>query len=100
MLASLARVGRDVSRCGAARAGVAHFSASADAESPMRGNVVRFPRMLLTASRTRGVELPPNQKAFTCDPRTTNHEIKEYLTKIYGLDVVKVHTSNYDGAFS
>jgi large subunit ribosomal protein L23 len=63
----------------------------------MSGNIVRFPRMLLTASRTRGVTLAANQKAFTCAPSVTKHEIKEYLTKIYGLDVRKVQTSNYDG---
>ena len=65
----------------------------------MSGNIVRFPRMLLTASRTRGVTLAANQKAFTCAPTVTKHEIKEYLTKIYGLDVRKVQTSNYDGTW-
>lgn len=27
----------------------------------------------------------------------TKHEIKEYLTKVYGVDVKKVNTMNYEG---
>lgn len=58
---------------------------------------VHFPKMIITASRTRGKELMPNQKAFIVAPKTTKHEIKEYLTKVYGMDVRKVTTANYDG---
>ena len=34
---------------------------------------------------------------FRTLPRMTKHEIKEYLTKIYGLPVKKVNTMNYLG---
>jgi large subunit ribosomal protein L23 len=34
---------------------------------------------------------------FRVLPRMTKHEVKEYLTKIYNLPVVKVNTANYLG---
>lgn len=34
---------------------------------------------------------------FRVPPRMTKHEIKEYLTKIYQLPVLKVNTMNYMG---
>ena len=34
---------------------------------------------------------------FRILPRMTKHEIKEYLTKIYDLPVLKVNTMNYHG---
>ena len=34
---------------------------------------------------------------FRVPPSTTKLEIKDYLEKIYGLDVKKVTTVNYDG---
>ena len=42
--------------------------------------------------------LRPNQHVFHVDPSYTKHEIKEYLTKLYNLPVVKVNTMNYQGA--
>eukprot|EP00547_Thalassionema_nitzschioides_P000061 CAMPEP_0194211670 /NCGR_PEP_ID=MMETSP0156-20130528/10871_1 /TAXON_ID=33649 /ORGANISM="Thalassionema nitzschioides, Strain L26-B" /LENGTH=104 /DNA_ID=CAMNT_0038939295 /DNA_START=172 /DNA_END=486 /DNA_ORIENTATION=+ len=34
---------------------------------------------------------------FRVLPRMTKHEIKEYLTKLYGLPVARVNTMNYMG---
>lgn len=39
----------------------------------------------------------PSTASFRVLPRMTKHEIKEYLTKIYGLKVKKVTTLNYEG---
>ena len=39
----------------------------------------------------------PATAVFRVLPRMTKHEVKEYLTKIYDLPVVKVRTQNYLG---
>jgi large subunit ribosomal protein L23 len=39
----------------------------------------------------------PAYAIFRTLPRMTKHEIKEYLTKIYGLPVKAVNTMNYEG---
>jgi large subunit ribosomal protein L23 len=39
----------------------------------------------------------PARATFRIDPKMTKHELKEYLTKIYNLPVLKVNTSNYLG---
>lgn len=39
----------------------------------------------------------PARATFRVLPRMTKHEVKEYLTKIYGLPVIKVNTQNYLG---
>ena len=35
---------------------------------------------------------------FKVDPSMKKPEIKEYLESIYGLNVLSVHTMNYDGS--
>lgn len=44
-------------------------------------------------------ERDPNrlQYVFKVPPKMTKPEIKEYLQKIYGMDVKKVNTTNYEG---
>ena len=39
----------------------------------------------------------PARAAFRVVPKMTKHEVKEYLTKIYNLPIVKVRTMNYMG---
>jgi hypothetical protein len=34
---------------------------------------------------------------FYVKPSMTKHEVKEYLTKIYGMEVYKVETANFLG---
>ncbi len=38
-----------------------------------------------------------SEAVFRVDPKMTKPEIKEYLSKVYDLDVAKVNTVNYDG---
>ena len=38
-----------------------------------------------------------NQFVFKVEPKMTKHELREYLTKLYGLNVRKINTMNYDG---
>ena len=54
---------------------------------------VLLPRQIVTLMKTMG----PNKGVFKVDPKMTKHEVKEYLTKIYNLPVVKVNTINYEG---
>lgn len=37
---------------------------------------------------------------FYVKPSMTKHEVKEYLTKIYGVEVYKVETANFLGKFT
>ena len=74
-----------------------HWSFVCHGEREAAMSIVRFPRMIMTAARTRGVNLLENQRAFVVDKKVTKHEIKEYLTKVYGLEVENVRTANYDG---
>jgi ribosomal protein L23 len=41
-----------------------------------------------------GSEIEENVLCFRCNPELSKPEIKQYLTKLYGLDVVRVHTWN------
>mmetsp|Transcript_74756 Transcript_74756/g.216038 ORF Transcript_74756/g.216038 Transcript_74756/m.216038 type:complete len:128 (-) Transcript_74756:65-448(-) len=52
--------------------------------------------MMLTSARN-ATALQPARATFRVLPRMTKHEIKEYLTKIYGLPVKKVTTQNFMG---
>lgn len=52
--------------------------------------------MLLVSARNATFRQPA-RATFRVLPRMTKHEIKEYLTKIYGLPVRKVSTMNYLG---
>ena len=52
--------------------------------------------MVLVSARNATARQPA-RATFRVLPRMTKHEIKEYLTKIYGLPVRKVNTANYLG---
>ena len=52
--------------------------------------------MMMTSARN-ATATQPARATFRVLPRMTKHEIKEYLTKIYGLPVRKVNTMNYMG---
>jgi len=55
-----------------------------------------MPMVLIKA--TSATESTWAQAIFRVLPKMTKHEIKEYLTKIYKLPVLKVHTQNFLGA--
>eukprot|EP00751_Fragilariopsis_kerguelensis_P013428 CAMPEP_0170769438 /NCGR_PEP_ID=MMETSP0733-20121128/6977_1 /TAXON_ID=186038 /ORGANISM="Fragilariopsis kerguelensis, Strain L26-C5" /LENGTH=106 /DNA_ID=CAMNT_0011111033 /DNA_START=148 /DNA_END=468 /DNA_ORIENTATION=- len=52
---------------------------------------------MLMVSAKNATTRQPARAIFRVMPRMTKHEIKEYLTKIYGLPVTKVNTANYLG---
>ena len=54
-----------------------------------------MPMMMTSARNATATE--PAKATFRVLPKMTKHEIKEYLTKIYGLPVEKVNTMNYFG---
>mmetsp|Transcript_13406 Transcript_13406/g.17487 ORF Transcript_13406/g.17487 Transcript_13406/m.17487 type:complete len:136 (+) Transcript_13406:143-550(+) len=57
-----------------------------------------MPTMPLTmVSARNATPTHPAFAIFRTVPRMTKHEIKEYLTKIYELPVLKVRTMNYQG---
>mmetsp|Transcript_20099 Transcript_20099/g.33858 ORF Transcript_20099/g.33858 Transcript_20099/m.33858 type:complete len:100 (-) Transcript_20099:220-519(-) len=57
---------------------------------------VFFPDMYM---RLMGVNLKSSvgRATFYVKPSMTKHEVKEYLTKIYGMEVYKVETANFLG---
>ena len=57
-----------------------------------------MPSMTLTLMRRASALQPRNCFVFRCAPVCTKFEIKQYLTKIYGVDVERVATINYLGA--
>jgi len=54
-----------------------------------------MPITLVSATSATGGK--PATASFRVLPKMTKHEVREYLTKIYGLPVGKVHTINYMG---
>jgi large subunit ribosomal protein L23 len=52
---------------------------------------------IMMSSATNATATEPARAIFRVLPKMTKHEIKEYLTKIYGLPVHKVNTMNYMG---
>jgi len=58
---------------------------------------VWLPEMPLTLVRRASAKLPRNNFIFRTDPKWTKQEIKEYLNKIYTMDVERVATINYLG---
>jgi large subunit ribosomal protein L23 len=54
-----------------------------------------MPMLMVSAKSANGRH--PATATFRVMPRMTKHEITEYLTKIYGLPVIKVNTMNYMG---
>mmetsp|Transcript_48879 Transcript_48879/g.140484 ORF Transcript_48879/g.140484 Transcript_48879/m.140484 type:complete len:123 (+) Transcript_48879:162-530(+) len=69
----------------------------------MLANVAKNFRMwmpnmpIFMTSARNATATQPARATFRVLPRMTKHEIKEYLTKIYGLPVTKVNTQNYLG---
>mmetsp|Transcript_16583 Transcript_16583/g.21577 ORF Transcript_16583/g.21577 Transcript_16583/m.21577 type:complete len:114 (-) Transcript_16583:308-649(-) len=63
-----------------------------------RGNLMWMPTMAMTlVSARNGTARKPATAIFRVEPRMTKHEVKEHLTKIYGLPVKNVNTVNFDG---
>ncbi|TYZ63434.1 hypothetical protein PybrP1_007293 [[Pythium] brassicae (nom. inval.)] len=63
-------------------------------------NRIKFPNMAVTfMGKNARTRLRENQYVFRVEPNYTKHDIKEYLTKVYGLPVIKVNTMNYEGKF-
>jgi large subunit ribosomal protein L23 len=58
---------------------------------------VWFPEMPMTLVRRASAKLPRNNFIFRTDPKWTKQEIKEYLVKLYDMDVERVATINYLG---
>lgn len=54
-----------------------------------------MPMTLLSVRKA--TERMPATASFKVLPEMTKHEVKEYLSKIYGLPVKKVNTQNYLG---
>ena len=52
--------------------------------------------ILMTSARN-ATATQPARATFRVLPRMTKHEVKEYLTKIYGLPVKRVNTANFLG---
>jgi hypothetical protein len=48
--------------------------------------------------KTAPTQARPNQAVFRVSPSMNKMEVREYLTKIYGLSVQKVMTANFAGA--
>ena len=55
--------------------------------------VTWFPQMAMTLVRRASAKLPHNHFLFRVEPKRTKAEIREYLTKVYGVSVVRVATS-------
>lgn len=63
-----------------------------------RPNLQYLPTLPLTLLHATNATLTtPATAIFRIVPRMTKHEVREYLTKIYNLPVVKVRTQNYLG---
>jgi large subunit ribosomal protein L23 len=77
---------------------VSEQKASTQEDKKMVWNRVRFPNMAITfMGKNARTRLRDNQYVFRVEPNYTKHDIKEYLTKVYDLPVVKVNTMNYEG---
>lgn len=59
---------------------------------------VWFPSMYMRLVSLKTTVTPPIAK-LQCPTSMTKSEIKEYLTKIYNVNVLKVDTANYLGEF-
>ncbi len=59
----------------------------------IKPTMVYLPEMTLTMVRRVTAKLPYNHFLFRADPKWTKNEIKEYLTKIYNVNVARVNTS-------
>lgn len=61
-------------------------------------STVFLPEMALTLVRRVTAKLPYNHFLFRVDPKHTKAEIREYLTKVYSVDVARITTSVSLGA--
>ena len=59
----------------------------------MAPGIVYLPEMALTLVRRVSAKLPHNHFLFRTDPKWTKMEIKEYLTKVYDVNVARIATS-------
>ena len=59
---------------------------------------VYFPSMYMRLISVRMKKNPP-MAILEVPPKMTKHEVKEYLTKIYEVDVIKVATANFVGGW-
>ena len=57
---------------------------------------VLFPSMYMRLISLATAKRPPEAILYV-PPSMTKHEIKEYLTKVYNVPVIKVNTINYHG---
>lgn len=65
---------------------------------PNYGNLQWMPTMpLILLNATNATPAQPATAQFRILPKMTKHEVREYLTKIYGLPVTEVRTQNYLG---
>jgi large subunit ribosomal protein L23 len=65
---------------------------------PNLGNLQWMPTMpMVLLNATHATPTSPATAQFRVLPKMTKHEVKEYLTKIYGLPVTEVRTQNYLG---
>jgi ribosomal protein L23 len=59
---------------------------------PLKPSTIFFPEMALTLVRRASAKLPYNHFLFRTDPKWTKNEIKEYLRKVYNVDVARITT--------
>ena len=57
---------------------------------------VFFPSMYMRLVSWKPDKTPP-QALLHVHPSMTKHEVTEYLTKIYNIDVIKIMTTNFLG---
>ena len=66
-----------------------------------RRRVALFPNWVVRYVRAPNIKMKQWMgvpvEVFLVSPKMTKFEIKEYLTKLYELPVMKVHTANYAG---
>ena len=63
------------------------------AAAAMAPGIVHFPEMSLTLVRRVSAKLPYNHFLFRVDPRHTKAELREYLTKVYNVNVARITTA-------
>jgi large subunit ribosomal protein L23 len=61
------------------------------------GKKIFMPQQIFQLIRRPGRDYGPSTYAFRVPQNMTKHDIKEYLTKIYDMDVTRVATMNYEG---
>ena len=57
---------------------------------------VWFPTQYMKLVGLHATKRPP-EAVFQIAPSMTKHEVKEHLTKIYNIPVIRVNTMNYAG---